>query len=201
MPAARSARRAGDRSRGTRRRSSAPRSTRTRSRASCGSRDALFEAGGSRLGRVLILGGWVGVLGAVLLHDPPLRDRQRGQHRHRSALRPDRARAQRDACARRPLRRRDRRHARHRLRGARAVLRRSRRSRHQHELRAPGRFRSLVCADPAGPAAGPAVERLFRLRRARQLRADLAAFRAQAPMRDVHVRRPERRCAATFASC
>ena len=31
--------------------------------------DALFEAGGSRLGRVLILGGWVGALGAVLLHD------------------------------------------------------------------------------------------------------------------------------------
>ena len=31
--------------------------------------DALFEAAGSRLGRVLILGGWVGALGAVLLHD------------------------------------------------------------------------------------------------------------------------------------
>jgi len=31
--------------------------------------DALFEAGGPRLGRVLILGGWIGALGAVLLHD------------------------------------------------------------------------------------------------------------------------------------
>jgi hypothetical protein len=31
--------------------------------------DALFDAGGPRLGRVLILGGWVGALGAVLLHD------------------------------------------------------------------------------------------------------------------------------------
>ena len=31
--------------------------------------DALFDAGGARLGRVLILGGWVGALGAVLLHD------------------------------------------------------------------------------------------------------------------------------------
>ena len=29
--------------------------------------DALFDAGGPRLGRVLILGGWVGALGAVLL--------------------------------------------------------------------------------------------------------------------------------------
>ncbi|HET8831643.1 MAG TPA: class I SAM-dependent methyltransferase [Casimicrobiaceae bacterium] len=31
--------------------------------------DALFDAGGAELGRVLILGGWVGALGAVLLHD------------------------------------------------------------------------------------------------------------------------------------
>jgi hypothetical protein len=31
--------------------------------------DALFEALGSRLGSVLILGGWMGVLAAVLLHD------------------------------------------------------------------------------------------------------------------------------------
>jgi hypothetical protein len=31
--------------------------------------DALFDAAGPRLGRVLILGGWVGALGAVLLHD------------------------------------------------------------------------------------------------------------------------------------
>lgn len=31
--------------------------------------DALFEALGSQLGSVLILGGWVGVLAAVLLHD------------------------------------------------------------------------------------------------------------------------------------
>ena len=39
--------------------------------------DALFEAGGSQLGRVLILGGWVGALGAVLLHD-----RLERLHRH-----------------------------------------------------------------------------------------------------------------------
>ena len=31
--------------------------------------DALYKTGGPRLGRVLILGGWVGALGAVLLHD------------------------------------------------------------------------------------------------------------------------------------
>jgi len=31
--------------------------------------DALFEAGGTALGRVLVLGGWVGALSAVLLHD------------------------------------------------------------------------------------------------------------------------------------
>ena len=31
--------------------------------------DALRDAGGPRLGRVLLLGGWVGALGAVLLHD------------------------------------------------------------------------------------------------------------------------------------
>jgi hypothetical protein len=31
--------------------------------------DALFDAVGARLGTVLILGGWFGVLGAVLLHD------------------------------------------------------------------------------------------------------------------------------------
>jgi hypothetical protein len=31
--------------------------------------DALFEAVGARLGSVLILGGWMGVLAAVLLHD------------------------------------------------------------------------------------------------------------------------------------
>jgi hypothetical protein len=31
--------------------------------------DALFDAGGARLGRVLILGGWVGALAAVLLDD------------------------------------------------------------------------------------------------------------------------------------
>ena len=35
--------------------------------------DALFDAVGPRLGRVLILGGWFGVLGAVLLHDRALR--------------------------------------------------------------------------------------------------------------------------------
>ena len=32
--------------------------------------DSLLEAVGPALGNVLILGGWVGVLGAVLLHDP-----------------------------------------------------------------------------------------------------------------------------------
>jgi hypothetical protein len=32
--------------------------------------DALLDAVGPELGNVLILGGWVGVLGAVLLHDP-----------------------------------------------------------------------------------------------------------------------------------
>jgi hypothetical protein len=32
--------------------------------------DSLLEAVGPELGNVLILGGWMGVLGAVLLHDP-----------------------------------------------------------------------------------------------------------------------------------
>lgn len=32
--------------------------------------DALLESVGPRLGNVLVLGGWVGVLAAVLLHDP-----------------------------------------------------------------------------------------------------------------------------------
>jgi hypothetical protein len=32
--------------------------------------ESLLDAVGSELGNVLILGGWVGVLGAILLHDP-----------------------------------------------------------------------------------------------------------------------------------
>ena len=32
--------------------------------------DALHDSVGTRLGSVLVLGGWMGVLGAVLLHDP-----------------------------------------------------------------------------------------------------------------------------------
>jgi hypothetical protein len=32
--------------------------------------DSLLDAAGAELGNVLVLGGWVGVLGAVLLHDP-----------------------------------------------------------------------------------------------------------------------------------
>ena len=32
--------------------------------------DSLLDAVGPELGNVLVLGGWLGVLGAVLLHDP-----------------------------------------------------------------------------------------------------------------------------------
>ncbi len=45
------------------------RSTRTRWRASAGSPIRCYATVGPRLGSVLILGGWVGALGAVLLHD------------------------------------------------------------------------------------------------------------------------------------
>mgnify|MGYP003694664571 CR=1 FL=1 len=59
------------RSAGITRRTSAPPSARTRSRARCGSPRRCFEAAAARsYANVTILGGWFGVLAAVLLHDP-----------------------------------------------------------------------------------------------------------------------------------
>ena len=161
--------------------------------------DALLEAGGSRLGRVLILGGWVGALGAVLLHDrrfaidgvvsvdidprcAPIALSLNATHVRRgrfdaiTADMLDLDYAARGCCG-------------------------TRRSRHQHELRASGGIRSLVCADTPRPVAGHAVERLLRGPRARQLRArprgvpraGAACATCCSPARN--------RCAATFASC
>ena len=149
--------------------------------------ESLLGAVGPDLGDVTILGGWFGVLGAVLLHDPRFAIRKRGQHRHRPALRRDRRVAQRDARARRPLCGNDGRHA-----GSGLCAPRSRpagrtagRSRHQHQLRASRGVRPLVRAHSAGQASGAPVERLFRVRAARQLRTRSRGFQAQAPMRDV----------------
>ena len=61
--------------------------------------DALFEAVGSRLGRVLILGGWVGALGAVLLHDRRFAIDGVVSIDIDPRCAPDRGSPQRDACA------------------------------------------------------------------------------------------------------
>ena len=165
--------------------------------------DALLDAVGPNLGEVAILGGWFGVLAAVLLHDPRFAIDTDPEHRHRSALRRDCAVGERDARARRPVRRVDRRHARARLRsgpGARArrpladlVINTS-----CEHLAQFDRWYERV---PDGTAAGPAVERLFRLRPARQLRCPIS--RRSAPRRRCATcsSPASAGCAATSASC
>ena len=135
--------------------------------------EALLEAAGPEHANVTILGGWFGVLAAVLLHDPRFSIGKATSVDIDPRCEADRPFGERHARARRQVRRAHRRHARPRLRPADRERGRParRRSRHQHELRASCGLRPLVRAHPARATARPPVERLFRLRPARQLRA------------------------------
>ena len=135
--------------------------------------DSLLGAIGSDLGDVTILGGWFGVLGAVLLHDPRFTigkvvsvDIDPRCAAIAESLNATHVRAGRFAATTADMLELDYARA-----GARSAGRPARRSRHQHELRASGGVRPLVRAHSAGQAPGAPVERLFRVRPARQLRS------------------------------
>ena len=138
---------------------------------------------------VTILGGWFGVLAAVLLHDPRFSIGKVTSIDIDPRCAAIRVGGERDAHARagkfeaRTAGMLD-------LDYGPAIARRGRRPRrrprHQYELRASRGLRPLVRAGPPRATARPPVERLFRLRPARQLRCPTSpAFRAQAPMREV----------------
>ena len=170
--------------------------------------DSLLGAMGTDLGDVTILGGWFGVLGAVLLHDPRFTigrvvsvDIDPRCAAIAESLNATHVRAGQ-------VRGNDRRHAGDRLRARRtpAGRRTARRSRHQHELRAPRGVRPVVRPDPGGQTLVLQSNDYFACDAARQLRSRSRGLpgagadarravrrRAQdAALRPLHADRPEK---------
>ena len=158
--------------------------------------DALHDAVGPNLGEVAILGGWFGVLAAVLLHDPRFAIERilsididpRCAEIARS-VNATHVRAGRFAARTADMLELDY------GPGSQPDGRPLARPRRQHELRAPRAIRPLVRARTGRAAAGPPVERLFRLRAARQLRSRSRVV----PRPGADARRPLRRRAPDAA--